>query len=189
MPAPQQMEREGVGMQTVAVAPSAAPLLEGVTSIKFGPAGMDPHTFFQGQGSGPFGMAPRGLRGETPVTDQDGKVLATLKFSTNNSQMGQLSAQLLLPDGTLFVQFERSNRTKTMAMSEDATTVSVNGVNYASVSYGGSGSLLDADGRNWRHHFCIPHRLPGSIHQVVHRRIPLFLPHRGHWELLRDAQD
>ena len=146
MAAPQQMEREDAGIQMVPVTPPAAPLLQGVTSIKFGPAGWDPHTHFQGQGSGPFGMAPKGLAGKTPMTDQDGKVLATLKFSTSNSGMGQLSAQLLLADGTLFAQFERSNRTKTMAMSENATTVSVNGMQYATVSYGASGHLTRADG-------------------------------------------
>merc|ERR1712216_1032847 len=108
--AAQQMEREGV------MTPAAAQL-QGVTSIKFGPAGMNPHTYFQGQGAGPFGMPPKGLAGSTPVTDQDGKSIATLKFSSNNCGMGQLSAQVVLPDGRIFAQIERPNRTTTFAQS------------------------------------------------------------------------
>ena len=135
MAAPQKMEREGVAMT------SAAPLLQGVTSITFGPAGMDPHKYFQGQGAGPFGMPAKGLAGSTPLTSQDGTLIATLKFSSSNIGMGQLSAQLILPNGTIVAQIERANRTNTFAQSADPMTVAIDGAPYATVDSGPSGSL------------------------------------------------
>ena len=108
---PQQMAREGVAMtsmpvvavQGVVLTPSAEPtdptsLLQGVTSVKFGPAGSGAHRHFPGQGAGPFGKPPFGIAGASPLTDQEGKLIATLNFSSTNRDMGQLSAQLLLPD-------------------------------------------------------------------------------------------
>ena len=105
MAVPQQMERE---------APTLAPLLQGATGIKFGPAEFDPHTYFDGQGPGKWpGWPSKGLSGSTPVTDLEGKKIATLKFSTNNTFQGQMSAQVVLPDGSIWVQIERAKTTQT----------------------------------------------------------------------------
>jgi len=156
MASPQQMEREGgVAMPVVAVqgvvvtAPTTDPaiLLQGVTSIKFGPAGSDALNWrMQGQGTGPFGMPAKGIAGSTPLTDQRGTLIATLRFSSTNRDMGQLSAQLLFPDGRPLAQIERPNRAATFAMSQDPSTVTINGVPYATVDSGKSGSLRRADG-------------------------------------------
>lgn len=125
---------------------SAAQLLQGATGIKFGPAGIDPHTYFQGQGSGPFGMPAHGLRGKTPLTDQDGKSLATLKLSTSNGDMGQLTAELVLPDGNIFARIERKNRNSAFTQRGEPMTITVNDAQYATVDSGASGSLQRADG-------------------------------------------
>ena len=156
---PQQMAREGVAMtsmpvvavQGVVLTPSAAPtdptsLLQGVTSVKFGPAGSGAHRHFPGQGAGPFGKPPFGIAGASPLTDQEGKLIATLNFSSTNRDMGQLSAQLLLPDGRLFAQIERPVRQATFAMAQDPSTVFINGAHYATVDSGKSGRLQRADG-------------------------------------------
>jgi len=156
MASPQQMERDGgvdmqpvVAVQGVVVTAPTDPmtLLQGVTSIKIGPAGNE--KAFQrmpGQGSGPFGKPPLGIVGSSPITDQDGKVIATFRFSSSNREMGQMSAQLLLPDGRLFAQFERPNRTATFAMSQEPSTIAIDGARYATVDSGKSGSLQRADG-------------------------------------------
>ena len=140
----QQMERE---------APTLAPLLQGATGIKFGPAGMDPHTYFDGQGPGQFGGRSNGLSGSTPVTNLEGKLIATLKFSTNNTFQGQLSAQVVLPDGRIWAQIERAKTTQTWGGPHDPTTITINGAQYATIDAKGQnfqsgrrGSLQRTDG-------------------------------------------
>jgi hypothetical protein len=143
--APQQMERE---------APTLAPLLQGATGIKFGPAGFDPHTYFDGQGPGKWpGWPSKGLSGSTPVTDLEGKKIATLKFSTNNTFQGQMSAQVVLPDGSIWAQIERAKTTQTWGTTHDPTMITINGAQYATIDAKGqnfhagrSGSLQRLDG-------------------------------------------
>eukprot|EP00966_Prymnesium_polylepis_P055293 1278590-Prymnesium_polylepis.1 len=114
---------------------------------------MDPHTSFEGQGPGRFGGRSHGLAGSTPVTDLEGKSIATLKFSSNNTFQGQLSAQVVLPDGRIWAQIERAKTTQTVGGAHDPTMITINGAHYATIDAKGqnfqsgrSGSLQRTDG-------------------------------------------
>ena len=149
MAAPQQMERE---------APSLAQMINGATSIKFGPHPKtadgytdSPNTQIPGDGTVNFlGNPARGFQGFTPVTDQEGKSIATLKYSTNNYSAGQLSAQIVLPDGSIWAQIERAKSTKSPGGQHDPMTITINGALYATIDASGQngrkGSLQRADG-------------------------------------------
>tara|TARA_B110001452_G_C15153637_1_gene401477 strand:- start:137 stop:937 length:801 start_codon:yes stop_codon:yes gene_type:complete len=151
MAAPQQMEREP---------PTLAPLLQGATGIKFGKAHLLPdglvHRYFEGQGPGNRwlnGGRSRGRAGSTPVTDLEGRSIATLKFSSNNTYQGQLSAQVVLPDGRVWAQIERAKTTLIFGAAHDPTTITINGAEYATIDAKGqqyhsgrSGSLQRTDG-------------------------------------------
>ena len=93
-----------------------------------------------------FVMGKNGLKGTTPMTDGDGKLIATLKFSTNNIAGGELSAQVVLPDGSIFAQIERPSRAQITSMWNERMTVTVNGAPYATVDSGQNGKLQRADG-------------------------------------------
>ena len=121
-------------------------ILRGVTGLTFG--GCENDVVGAGVGSAPLGIrSSTSIHGAVAVKNAaNGAEIGTLRFSSNNREKGQLSAQLCLPDGTVLVQILREPMAGSFGYFSDSG-VHVYGTKFATITGEKKGSLMYEGGR------------------------------------------
>ena len=73
------------------------------------------------------------VKGQIPITDPHGDVVATIYFASSNREQMQVSAKILLTDGSQYAQFERKASPALSGTECTATQVIVRGKLYAQI--------------------------------------------------------
>ena len=121
-------------------------IMKGVTGLTFG--GCENYVFGAGVGSAPLGIrSSTSIQGAVAVKNAaNGAEIGTLRFSSNNREKGQLSAQLCLPGGMVLVQILREPMAGSFGYFSNSD-VHVNGTKFARITGQKKGSLIYEGGR------------------------------------------